>query len=100
MKILRLVIVILIFGEFMVMNAQQGSIVNDSILKKGIYKNYDEFKTNTPSIPFSYEINPKKRSRIRVGGIEKTTYYRIKIDKKSQRKSAQFSGFVMVKTYI
>ncbi|MBQ4820975.1 hypothetical protein [Aquimarina sp. MMG016] len=93
MKTIRFAIIILFFSNFMVINAQNGSIIKDSILKKGIYKNYDEFKTNTPSIPFSYEINSKKRSRIRLGSIEKTTYYRIKIDRKKSKKIGSVFGF-------
>jgi hypothetical protein len=35
----------------------QKLIIDDSVtLQKGIYKNFDEFKFNSPSIPFTYEL--------------------------------------------
>jgi hypothetical protein len=37
-------------------NCQELIIDENVILKKGIYQNFDEFKHNSPSIPFNYEI--------------------------------------------
>ncbi len=66
----------------------QKMIVDDLLnLKKGIYKTFDEFKENTPSIPFEYEV-------IKVNELA----YQLKIDQEKTNFYGSIWGFCDGKT--
>jgi hypothetical protein len=68
----------------------QNLIINDTIYKRGIYKNFEEFKYNKPSTDFNYEITTEE-IEYGLGGFDegfrnttvlgKVTYYKILIKK-------------------
>ena len=70
----------------------QPSIINDTILKTGIYKNFQEFKTNSPSIEFNYDILTKDEPYGFLG-LSKVAVYRIDIEKKKAVDIGEVFGF-------
>ncbi|WP_234859113.1 hypothetical protein [Aquimarina aquimarini] len=87
-----LIIILAFFANFCL--KAQTSIKDDvSNLKKGIYKNFDEFKYNNPSIKLDYEILVQT---IKYGGINDRkiiTYYRLDVTKDKQNQLVLFIGF-------
>jgi len=64
-------------------NYSQNLIIDDSItLKKGIYQNFKEFKFNSPTIPFEYEILTSDNQ-----------IYKLKIDKTKTDEIGPIWGF-------
>jgi hypothetical protein len=70
----------------------QNSILNNTSLKKGIYRNIDQFKANSPS--YEGKFKPKK---VLIGygllGFKHDTLYRCKMNKKKARKLGAVYGF-------
>jgi hypothetical protein len=62
----------------------QKTIINDSLnLKKGIYKTFDEFRYNSPSIPLEFEVI----------NLDKGYTYNLKIDKDKTKYFGVVWGF-------
>jgi hypothetical protein len=71
----------------------QNLIIEDTnTLKKGIYKTFEEFKNNSPSIPLEFEILSGK---ILYGGlnIHNDTLYNLKVDKDKAQEIGLIWGF-------
>lgn len=66
---------------------------NKESLKPGIYKNFDEFKYNSPSLDFDYNISSKKRKYGVLNLKGEVNYYRINIDKKEGKEIGKVFGF-------
>ena len=72
-------------------NAQDIDSTND--LKKGIYKNFEEFKTNNPSSQLEYNI---LNTHVKYGGLgsnKSLTQYKLNIDKNDAESIGQIYGF-------
>jgi hypothetical protein len=81
----------LLFAIFHFTLFSQTLIIDDSVsLKKGIYKNFNEFKFNSPSLPLEYGITAIKGTN-----GSKTIYdtYLLSITKKEAKKIDNIFGF-------
>jgi len=67
----------------------QNLIIDDTVYKPGIYRTFEEFKYNNPSIDLNYEVTPKDRGHKEV----RVTYYYIMIDKKMRKEIGRVFGF-------
>ncbi|WP_108869775.1 hypothetical protein [Aquimarina aquimarini] len=87
-----LIIILAFFANFCL--KAQTSIKDDvSNLKKGIYKNFDEFKYNTPSIKLDYEILVKNVKYGAIGNKKIITYYRLDVTKEQAKSIGTIYGF-------
>jgi hypothetical protein len=68
----------------------QGQIINDSILKTGIYKSFEEFKCNKPSVDFKYKT---LESKMEYESKKEFTFYKIDIEKKSAKAIGKVFGY-------
>lgn len=84
-----LILITLISTITLVKGQDRKLITNSSVLKAGIYRSYDEFKHNSPSIEFSYEVKTINRGL----GPRSVTYYKIAIDKKLGKSIGNVFGF-------
>jgi hypothetical protein len=71
----------------------QRLIIDDSIFQAGIYKNFEEFKYNNPSIEFDYEISTKNRGFGFLNTKRQLSFYKINMDKKKAKNIGQVFGF-------
>ncbi|WP_346858432.1 hypothetical protein [uncultured Draconibacterium sp.] len=97
----KLMLAFLFIAQTFFVNGQS-LIVNDTTYKPGIYKNFEEFKFNNPSIDFSYQISTKTRNygffnygngfpqNVTKG---KVSYYRISINRKTANSIGSVYGF-------
>ncbi|MDG1476725.1 MAG: hypothetical protein P8Q14_06240 [Vicingaceae bacterium] len=86
MKYFTLIILLIITTRVF----SQELIIDDSIvLKKGIYRNFQEFKFNSPSLPLNYEVIPRQ---FKLFKIDHTTYH-INITKEDSKKLGNIFGF-------
>jgi hypothetical protein len=71
----------------------QNSIITDTIYKVGIYKNFEEFKNNNPSVEFDYDVDSIARGYgfLRMAG--KVTFYRLIINKEQGKSIGKVFGF-------
>ena len=71
----------------------QSLIIDATVYKKGIYRTFEEFKYNTPSIEFKYKTITKERGYgfMNTGG--QVTYYLIDIDRKLGKTIGKVFGF-------
>lgn len=76
------------------LNAQEFIISNStSNLKRGIYRSFEEFKNNAPSLELEHEILKTKK---KTGGIIKgneTTFYHLNVGKNAAKKIGKVYGF-------
>ena len=82
MKYIALIVIILSFP--LVSAGQQLITDSGSDLKKGIYKDFYEFKYNKPSLKFDYHFRPSKYA---------STYFNVSIDKESAKSIGEVYGF-------
>jgi len=71
----------------------QKLIINDSIYRKGIYKTFEEFKYNKPSIEFNYDIIIKNRGYGLLNTAGQLAIYKILINKKVGKSIGNIFGF-------
>ena len=71
----------------------QYPILNDSIKKPGIYKTFDEFKNNSPSIPLNYTILSKRNTLFTNWGKESINTYAVKMPIEESRAIGSVFGF-------
>ncbi len=71
----------------------QYPILNDSIKKAGIYKTFDEFKNNNPSIPLKHKIIAKNNIFFTNWGKETITTYSVDMPKDESRDLGNVYGF-------
>ncbi|MCX6246569.1 MAG: hypothetical protein NTW10_02445 [Bacteroidetes bacterium] len=76
----------------------QNLIVDDTLaLKKGIYKTYQEFKLNSPSIPLDYNIQAEILVYSNLSQVEAFTHrdtcYTLKIEKEKANETGTVWGF-------
>lgn len=55
--------ILILFAFYFLSGKSQTIIINDTLnLKKGIYRDFSEFKTNNPSIPVNFTVYPVKET--------------------------------------
>ena len=87
-----LIAILLIFTTQLVAKAQN-LIINKTKFNRGIYLTFEEFKLDSPSIAFNYNIKEKIRN---IGGIfssNSITTYKIEIERKEAEKIGSIYGF-------
>lgn len=62
-------------------------------LKAGIYKDFEEFRQNDPSLEFNFQVSRKLRKYGDIRSRGKITYYRLDIDKAKGRSIGRVFGF-------
>ncbi|MDY8136602.1 hypothetical protein [Aquimarina sp. 2201CG5-10] len=62
-------------------------------LKKGIYKNFEEFKNNSPSIELDYNVLKTEKKTAGIFAKEMTDFYYLDINKKSAKEIGRVFGF-------
>lgn len=82
---------VLLICSFIVQS--QSLIINDTIYKPGIYRTFEEFKYNNPSLEFKYEITTRNRGYGFLNSAGQVTFYRIVIDKKVGKSIGEVYGF-------
>ena len=90
---MRKTVLIAIFFCIAVIARSQNLIVSDSTYKAGIYKNFEEFKNNNPSIKFDYTVKTKEKGYGFLGAGGTVSLYRIEIDKKVGQSIGDVYGF-------
>lgn len=78
---------------FVSLNAQEFIPTSPKDLKKGIYKNFEEFKNNTPSITLDYEVLRVYKD---TGGIldkEETAFFQLDVTKEEGKRIGRVYGF-------
>ncbi|MEW7280671.1 hypothetical protein ABW636_18940 [Aquimarina sp. 2201CG1-2-11] len=86
-------ILIFVFLANFCLNAQTLIIDDLSNLKKGIYKNYEEFKYNKPSLKLDYEILAKNKKYGPINNREIVTFYRLDVTKEQSKSIGPIYGF-------
>ncbi len=84
---------LLLFVGCILLNAQDIATTESIGLKKGIYKNFEEFKNNSPSIPLNYKVI---KIDYETGGIlerKEALLYQLKITKEEGKKIGRVYGF-------
>lgn len=71
----------------------QYPILNDSIKNRGIYKDFNEFKNNKPSIPLNYNIKVSSETIFGNWGKEKINFYSLDISKQQSKELGAVYGF-------
>ncbi|GEM_PF-2425380 len=94
MQKLKFILVLLLFSLNYNSTLAQTPILNAvNNYKPGIYKSFEEFVNNAPSLPFDYSISEKKRGygALNMGGS--VVYHRIGISKKKGKEIGTVYGF-------
>jgi hypothetical protein len=82
---MKSIALMVIFLGFSLVSAGQHLITDSgSALKKGMYKDFYEFKYNKPSLKFDYHFRPSKYAN---------TYFNVSIDKESAKSIGEVYGF-------
>ncbi|MDQ3291885.1 MAG: hypothetical protein M3Q05_11415 [Bacteroidota bacterium] len=87
---------LLFFASFFLFRSdEQVFIVDKKVeLKPGFYRNFEEFKTNTPSIPFdNYPLTNVSKGYGFLNIAGEVIYYRIKMDKSLAKTIGHVYGF-------
>jgi len=71
----------------------QNLIINDSVYKDGIYRTFEEFKHNKPSIEFNYNVIVKSRGYGLSNLADQVPFYKIMINKKEGKSIGKVFGF-------
>jgi hypothetical protein len=66
---------------------------NDTGLKAGIYRNFEEFQHNNPSVEFNYQISKKMRKYGDLRSSGKIPYYRLNIEREISKPIGKVFGF-------
>ncbi|MGZ0016197.1 hypothetical protein [Yeosuana sp. AK3] len=82
---------ILLLVQFTV-NSQH-LIINDTIYKEGIYKTFEEFKYNKPSIRFNYNIITENNGYDISNNENQVSFYKVLINKKEGKSIGTVFGF-------
>lgn len=91
---------ILFFGLFSILLTvnSQNLIINDTIFREGIYRTFEEFKYNKPSIEFNYNLITKSRRYGLSNEEGEVPFYNIMINKKEGKSIGKIFGFCDGKT--
>lgn len=71
----------------------QKLIINDTVLKAGIYRTFEEFKYNNPSVELNHKVTTTKRGYGFMNAAGKVTYYRIEVYRKDAKLIGNVFGF-------
>lgn len=71
----------------------QYPILNDSIKNRGIYRSFNEFKNNKPSITLNYNIKVSSETIFGNWGKEKINFYSLDISKEQSKEIGAVYGF-------
>jgi len=91
---------ILFFGLFSILLTVNGQnlIINDTIFREGIYKTFEEFKHNRPSMEFNYNVITKSHRYGLSNEEVQVPFYKIMINKKEGKSIGKIFGFCDGKT--
>ena len=91
---------ILFFGLFSILLTvnSQNLIINDTIFREGIYKTFEEFKHNKPSLQFNYNVITKSHRYVLSNDEGQVPFYKIMINKKKGKSIGKIFGFCDGKT--
>lgn len=90
MKKLQIIIILLIS---VISANSQDLIIYDSTYNVGIYKTFEEFRTNSPSIPFNYSIKTRSMGYGFMNMAGTVTFYSINLDRKEGKSIGSVFGF-------
>lgn len=90
MKITAYILFFLLASHY---GQSQNLIKDDTLYKAGIYKTFEEFKFNSPSIVFNYKINIKNKGYGTLGLEGRMDFYRIEIERKVAKSMGNVFGF-------
>lgn len=87
--------VLFIIVLFSIVSIGQGQnlIISDTVYKKGIYRTFEEFRFNKPSIDLDYKIVSKKSGYGLFGAEGSIPVYRLDVDKKVGKSIGKIFGF-------
>jgi hypothetical protein len=90
----KLLLFISLFIFMINANGQNLIVDKEIVLKPGIYRNFEEFKSNKPSSGFNYSL---EEDDVKYGnfisGAGKVTFYKLKVDKKKAKTIGAIYGF-------
>jgi hypothetical protein len=66
---------------------------NDTWLKAGIYRNFEEFRYNNPSVEFNYQVSKKMRKYGDLRSSGRIPYYRLNIARETGKSIGKVFGF-------
>jgi len=96
-SIALLILAISSFGQF--------KIVDDPALKKGIYRTFEEFKNNSPSLPLDFQVKTYKITSNDANSVAYLSFYNLHVKKKAGKAIGEVFGFcdganVYINSYI
>lgn len=84
---------VMIFITTTIVIKSQNLIINDTVLKAGIYRTFEEFKYNNPSVELNHKVTTIKRGYGFMNAAGKVTYYRIEVYRKDAKLIGNVFGF-------
>ena len=87
------IFITVILLQFAFLAQSQNLITADSVYKAGIYRTFEEFKYNNPSIVLKDEIVKKKRGYGFLNAAGQVTFYKIAINRKEGKAVGEVFGF-------
>lgn len=88
----KTILLISIFNVCIISNAQK-LIDRNTTLKPGIYKSFDEFKYNNPSMQLNCKVLARLRGNNNMNKQAEVIYYRLDFDSSNKQKSDNIFGF-------
>jgi hypothetical protein len=88
----KIILYSFLFGVTLITHGQ-GLITSDTIYKAGIYRTFQEFKYNNPSIGLNYKTSTISSGYGFLNAGGRVTFYRIDIDRKKGKSIGNVFGF-------
>lgn len=86
---------LLIFSSLLFTSSKKQNFIvdKDVVLKPGFYRNFEEFKNNSPSIEFNYSLTQTPKGYGFMNSAGEVMYYRVVIDKTKAKSIGKVFGF-------
>ncbi len=88
----RIILLLALFLTLVTANTQN-LIITDTIYRDGIYRTFEEFKFNKPSIEFDYNVVIKTHNYSKFNIAQQVAFYKIMISKKIGKSIGNVFGF-------